>query len=322
VATAFVTHPDFLLHDTGPFHLERPERLTAIERALADAATAHPQLFRHLNRIEPDIADLSSVTAVHDALYVEAVSRWCEGGLRRLPTGDTQISRLSYQAALRAAGAGLAAIDAVAVGKAANAFCAVRPPGHHAEHEGGMGFCIFNNIAIAARHAQRAWAMQRVFILDWDVHHGNGTQHIFEEDPLVFFASIHQWPHYPYTGATWEIGEGRGKGYTLNVPVAAGAGDEVYREAFEKYILPAAHAFAPDIVLLSAGFDAHHDDLLSGTEVTESGFSDMLRRVMEMTDACCGGRLVSMLEGGYHVETLGRCTVRHIEMMLERGVET
>lgn len=314
--TALITHPDILLHDTGPFHPERPERITAILSRLGlgedDPAAATPAGLRCLS---PSPATEASVRAVHDAAYVEAVAGWCEGGYRNLPTGDTTVCPASEAVARLAAGAGIRAVDAVLTKDADRVFCAVRPPGHHAESDRGMGFCIYNNAAVAARHAQSRFGVERVAILDWDVHHGNGTQEIFEADPSVYYVSVHQAPLYPFTGAEWEKGTGEGAGFTLNVPVSAGSGDEVYIDVLNHRVIPAMRAFRPDLFILSAGFDAHVDDPLSGTLVTDAGFRTMSRILLDFVEDACGGRMVSMLEGGYDLEALGRCVMDHVGMM-------
>lgn len=316
--TAFIFHPDHVLHHTGPFHPERPERIQAILSHVEDEKSREPGSPLHdLIHLEPVSADLSWIKTVHEPSYVDAVPGWCRQNLRDLPTGDTTICQESYQAALLTAGAGLAGVDAIIDGRVDNAFCCMRPPGHHAESNRGMGFCIFNNIAIAVRYAQQRHHAERVVIIDWDVHHGNGTQQIFEEDPTVFYISIHQSPHYPFTGLSGECGEGNGEGYTLNMPVAGGAGNEIYIKAFKDIVAPAVTRYDPDLVFLSAGFDAHCDDPLSGTTVTEEGFADMMHIVMDLADVLCESRLVSFLEGGYDLNALAQCVTEHIIMLTE-----
>jgi acetoin utilization deacetylase AcuC-like enzyme len=316
MSTALITHPDFLLHDTGSYHPERPERMTSILARLGvseDGSTDETPA--GLRRLSPSAADETQVKAVHDAAYFDAVWGWCEKGYKNLPTGDTAICPASEAVARLAAGAGVTAVDSVLSGEVDNVFCAVRPPGHHAESDRGMGFCIYNNAAVAARHAQSRHGAERVAILDWDVHHGNGTQEIFEDDPSIYYFSIHQSPLYPFTGMKWERGTGEGEGYTLNVPVSAGSGDEVFIDALSHRIVPAMRAFQPDFFILSAGFDAHLDDPLSGTLVTDEGFRTMSRIMLDFADEACGGRMVSMLEGGYDLETLGRCVADHVNLM-------
>ena len=314
--TALISHPDVLLHDTGSFHPERPERITSVLSTLGvdgDVRGAAPR--DGLRFLAPPEAGEDQIRAVHDDAYVDAVAGWCDGGYRNLPTGDTTICPASDRVARLAAGAGIRAVDAVLSGEVDRAFCAVRPPGHHAESSRGMGFCIYNNAAVAARYAQSRFGVERVAVLDWDVHHGNGTQEIFEEDPSVLYTSVHQSPLYPFTGSARERGRGKGAGYTLNVPVSAGSGDEVFVDALRNRVMPAVEAYRPDLLILSAGFDAHVDDPLSGTLVTDGGFGTMTRIVLDYAEDACGGRLISILEGGYDLEALGRCAADHVGMM-------
>ncbi len=334
--TALISHPDFLLHDTGPFHPERPDRITSVLAHLgvsgdvpagtrqvgtqqagtqqAGTQQAGTQQSRLLC-LTPAPADDAWIKAVHDAAYVDAVADWCGKGYRNLPTGDTTLSSASETVARLAAGAAMRAVDAVLSGEADRVFCVARPPGHHAESDRGMGFCIYNNAAVAARYAQSRFGVERVAVLDWDVHHGNGTQEIFEEDPSVYYFSVHQSPLYPFTGAEREKGTGEGTGYTMNVPVSAGSGDEVFIDVLRGMILPAMKAYQPDLFILSAGFDAHVEDPLSGTLVTDAGFRAMSRLALDFAEDACGGRLVSVLEGGYDLEALGRCVADHVGMM-------
>ncbi len=316
MSIAFITHPDFLLHDTGPYHPERPERITSIRTGLGlegdVPGTAHAADLLHL---APSPADDDAIRAVHDAAYVEAVPDWCAQGYRNLPTGDTTVCPLSEAVARLAAGAGIRAVEAVLTKETDRVFCAVRPPGHHAETDRGMGFCIYNNAAVSARYAQSRFGVERVAILDWDVHHGNGTQEIFEDDPTVYYFSVHQSPLYPFTGAEQEKGTGPGAGFTLNVPVPAGSGDEAYVDVLTHRIIPAMKAYRPDLVILSAGFDAHMDDPLSGTLVTDAGFRTMTGILLDFAEDACGGRMISMLEGGYDPEALGRCVRDHVGLM-------
>jgi acetoin utilization deacetylase AcuC-like enzyme len=227
------------------------------------------------------------------------------------------ISFGSYQAAVMAAGGVVAAADAVAGGKVVNAFCAVRPPGHHARSDVAMGFCMFNNVAIATRHVQRQHGLAKVLIVDWDVHHGNGTQEAFYEDPNVLYFSVHQWPFYPGSGSTAEKGAGPGLNRTINVPLPAGAGDKEFVQAFEQQLRPAALAFAPQFVFISAGFDAHDGDTLGQMKVTTEGYARLTRIVKEIANTCCQGRIVSVLEGGYNLKALANAVEAHIRVLME-----
>lgn len=230
---------------------------------------------------------------------------------------DTIGCSATYAAACRAAGSVLTALDAVAAGRAANAFCAVRPPGHHAERDHAMGFCFFNHVAVGARYAQRSLGLTRIAILDWDLHHGNGTQHLFEDDPDVLYISLHQFPLYPGSGTRHERGMGTGLGATLNIPMAAGSTDTDYRNAFRDDVAPAIKAFAPDLLLISAGFDAHRDDPLGSVLLTEAGFADLTRQACEMASGSAKGRVVSVLEGGYNLDALAASVSAHLDVLME-----
>ncbi len=301
-----VYHPDYLQHDPGMHHPEHAGRLEAVMQALEASGQA-----RHLINLTWDDDPQDWVAAVHDPrllTLVQAASR--QGRVALDP--DTIVSSGSHKAALQAVAGVLAAADAVASGQMSQVFCAVRPPGHHAEAHRSMGFCLFNNVAILARYLQKRHGMANILIIDWDVHHGNGTQHIFEDDPSVFYISTHQFPFYPGTGASGETGVGRGQGYTLNIPLAAGSDDATYIDAFEQDILPRALAYRPDCVLLSAGFDAHYADPLAQMQVSEEGYRRMTEVVKEIAATCSQQRLISVLEGGYNLEALGRSVTAHI----------
>jgi acetoin utilization deacetylase AcuC-like enzyme len=310
--TGLVYHPQYLEHDMGAGHPESPDRLRAIISRLE-----HSGVLNRLVRIEPAPASDEWIMQVHTASYVEALKRRTPTSGRVSLDPDTSMSSGSLAAAYLAAGGALAATDAIVAGSVDHAFCAVRPPGHHAERDRAMGFCLFNNVAIAARYLQRQHAMARVLIVDWDVHHGNGTQHTFEHDPSVLFFSTHQYPFYPGTGRATESGEGRGAGATINVPMNAGEGDDTYREVFQKVLMPAADTFQPDFVIVSAGFDAHKDDPLASMGLTEEGYADLTRMVVSIARRHSRGRLLSCLEGGYNLPALSISVERHLLALLD-----
>ncbi|MBI3611007.1 MAG: histone deacetylase [Nitrospirae bacterium] len=312
--TALIYHPDYLLHDTGSYHPESPFRLKAIIGRLEETGLMKRLTVCSPGPLRPDLA--ARITRVHRPDHLDRLKRLRpETGIVRIDA-DTLMSSESYRVALLAVEGTLAAADGVMSGQFRNAFCAVRPPGHHAESNRAMGFCLFNNVAVAARYVQERHGLSRVMIIDWDVHHGNGTQHIFEEDPTVFYFSIHQFPFYPGTGSSDERGRGAGEGYTLNCPLPPGQGDDEYISVFEKSLRPVVEAFRPDFFLISAGFDAHRDDPLANMRVTEEGFAEMSRRVKAWADVYCGGRVLSCLEGGYHLAALARSVERHLEIYL------
>ncbi len=309
--TAFVADPQCLKHDTGFGHPEKPARFTAVLDALKAAG-----LTEKLLHLQPRPVVAGDLELVHDARYLALAQHEIASKLPQLSTGDTSISPGSWDAARIAAGSALAAVDAVVGGKAANAFCLVRPPGHHAGADQGMGFCILNNIALAARHAQRRHGLKRVLIVDWDVHHGNGTQDIFYGDGSVFFFSTHQWPWYPGTGRATETGEGAGKGTTLNCPLPAGSGRMEIFAAFEKQLLPAMDEFRPELVLISAGFDSRVDDPLGHFLLTDQDFADLTKLVRGIADKHAQGRVVSLREGGYNLSGLASAATAHVGALL------
>lgn len=311
VMTAFVYDETFQRHEVGPGHPERPARLAAILQALQEAG-----LLSRLLQCGPPPAPLEWLQRIHEPAYIARLEEHCKVGTRSLDP-DTHISQHSYAAACRAAGAGLLAADLIMEGRARNAFCAVRPPGHHAEVNHAAGFCLFNNIAVTARYLQQQHGLERVFIVDFDVHHGNGTQHSFEADPSVYFFSIHQFPFYPGTGAAHERGRDAGRGATLNVPLPAGSGDRDYLLAFDLLLAPELEHFKPQCLLVSAGFDAHNDDPLAGMRVSDNGFLRLGRMLVELASEHCNGRLISFLEGGYNLEALGRCVTQHVATLHE-----
>jgi acetoin utilization deacetylase AcuC-like enzyme len=310
--TGFVYSDLYLKHDTGEGHPERPGRLTAIVSKLKQDG-----LLARLVPLQPAPAALDWITTIHAPGYIERVRNECRAGRGYVDTPDSPASTGSYDVALMAAGGLLVAVDAVMDGRVRNAFCAVRPPGHHALKNRAMGFCLFNNVAIAARYIQQKHKLARVLIVDWDVHHGNGTQAAFNEDPTVFYFSIHQSPFYPGTGGADETGAGRGLGTKLNVPLPAGCGDADYKKAFEEKLVPAAAAFKPDFVLVSAGFDAAQGDLLGRMKVTPDGYAALTRIVRGIAETYCGGRLVSTLEGGYDLGALAASAEAHLRVLME-----
>ena len=305
--TAFLTSPLSLRHDTGPAHPERAGRLAAIARRLEAGG-----LLAELAVEEAPAADREAIALVHDPAYVAAVESSIARGARVLDEGDTRVSADSFRAALAAAGGAIRAADLVLDRVADNAFVAVRPPGHHAERAEALGFCLFNSAAVAAAHLRARRGVERVAILDWDVHHGNGTQHLFEADPTVFYASLHQWPLYPGTGRAEERGVGAGEGATLNCPQDPGAGDREWLGALEGRILPAIEAFRPGFVIVSAGFDAHARDPLAQTNLSTAAFGAMTRAVTDLARRLCGGRVVSLLEGGYDLDALAESVEAHL----------
>jgi len=309
-----VYHPDYVLH-AAPFeHPESPERLTAIMESLDSSG-----LLEKTIQITPDYADDADILVVHDKKYLNQFEMSCRRGDITLDAGDTYLCRHSYNIALLSAGGALAGARAVAEGTVDRAFCAIRPPGHHASRDRGMGFCLINNVAVAVKHIQARYDVGKVLIIDWDVHHGNGTQNIFNEDPSVFFFSIHEHPtfSYPGTGRRWEIGKGKGEGMTLNTPMAPGTGDNEYKLVFEQTLLPAVERFRPEFIIISAGFDAHENDLLSDIKLSNEGFRFMTNHVAMMAEQFCEGRLVSVLEGGYEISSLVSSVSIHVKELLD-----
>ncbi len=308
--TGLVYDDRYLEHDTGRGHPERPERLQHLMAHLRGV-----ELFDRLTLLSPRPAALEWIELIHPAEYIERVRRACQPGLHFLDA-DTVVGERSFEVARLAVGGAIAACDAVLGGELDHAFCAVRPPGHHAEPNRAMGFCLFNNVAVAARYVQNQYSIERVCILDWDVHHGNGTQNAFYDDGTVFYISLHQHPLYPGTGRAEERGVGEGAGRTLNFPIPAGKDDGYYLELLEERVEPEVVDFDPDFLLISAGFDAHRDDPLASMALTERGFAEMTRLVKEWAAECCAGRLVSLLEGGYNLDALARSVHEHLRCLV------
>jgi len=307
MTTGLFQDPVCAQHDTGPGHPESPARHAAVTRALADSG-----LTARLTALPVRPAELAEVERCHPRRYIELVRSETAAGHGTLSTGDTQFGPHSWVAALHAVGGVVGAVDAVMAGDLRRAFCAVRPPGHHARAEQGMGFCLFNNIALGARHAQRRHGADKIAIVDWDVHHGNGTQDLFYEDGSVLFFSTHQSPLYPFTGHAGETGDGRGRGTTVNCPLPAGAGILEIGSAFEEQLLPALEAHRPDLILLSAGFDSRENDPLGRFRLTDADFVRLTRLLKQAADSLCEGRLISVLEGGYSLEGLAKAVTAHV----------
>ena len=324
----FCSSPQFIEHDTGPHHPERPDRIRAIYRALHDTRLLrsadpfpdfrpdfglHPIDVPPLVELSPTPADERWLLTVHPQQHVDRVKHLCAHGAV-MDQGDTPTEPRSFETARLAVGAVLSACDAVMNGTVKRAFAAVRPPGHHAEPLRAMGFCLFSNVAIAARYLQQAHGLQHVAIVDFDVHHGNGTQAAVEDDPSILFISLHQHPStcYPGSGFEWEVGDGPGRGYTMNIPFDPASGDQDYLRVIKSRVVPKLKAFGPQALLISAGFDGHRDDPLAQMELSEDGFEQMTSMLIETADRLCDGRVVSVLEGGYNLRALGRSVVRHL----------
>jgi acetoin utilization deacetylase AcuC-like enzyme len=304
--TILMTHPDCVLHNPGPGHPERPERLKAVLAALD-----HPD-FAGLDRREAPLATLAQIARVHGAAFVETLLESVpQTGMVRVDA-DTVMSPGSGNAALRAAGAAVAAVDAVLQGEAANVFCAVRPPGHHAEPDQAMGFCLFNSIAVGAAHAQAVHGVGRIAIVDFDVHHGNGTQTMTASRPDWLYASTHQYPFYPGTGSVRERGP---YGNIVNAPLVSGDGSAEFRAAFDAVILPALNRFQPELLMISAGFDAHRRDPLASIDLDQDDFAWATQALADIARRHSGGRIVSLLEGGYDLTALAASAAAHVRML-------
>ena len=315
--TGFLYDERYQLHLTGDYHPEVPQRLPCVYRGIQEAG-----LLSKLIHIKASRADMQWIDLVHDGGYIQRFEAACISGKSMFDSPDNQMCYDTYEAALLAVGGILDVAGRVMEGELDNGFCAVRPPGHHAEVSNAMGFCYFNNVAIAARYLQKQWGIQRVGIIDFDVHHGNGTQHIFEQDPTVFYYSIHEHPSfaYPGTGREFESGKNAGNGYTKNTPVLPGQGDDEYKRLIQKDMISAIDKFKPEVILVSAGFDAHMDDDMSGIKLSTEGFSWIMQRIVDLGRQHAQGRIVSILEGGYSLERLPELAANHVKILLNASI--
>ena len=307
MTTGFIFDDNFLLHNPGYGHPECPERLQKSMAYLKQQAWFNS--LKHLPVTKPELTWLSEI---HSDDYIKRVNLACSQNLPYLDTMDVGICRDSFHVALLAVGAALSLADQVALKRIKNGFGMIRPPGHHAETDMALGFCLFNNVAILARYLRKKYGINKVLILDWDVHHGNGTQHSFEEDPSVLYISTHQYPFYPGTGAYSETGTGKGKGATLNCPMPVGSSDKDYESVFVEKIIPKMELFKPEFIIISAGFDAHRDDQIAGINLSTEFFGWMTDRIMEIADKHSDGRIISLLEGGYNLDVLPLCIELHL----------
>jgi len=308
VTTLLITHPACLDHDMGEGHPERPDRLRAIEQAL------EAETFQMLARDVAPRAETEVIARVHPPEYIDAIRAAAPAQGHTFIDQDTSMSPGSFEAALRSAGAAVFAVDEVMSGKARNAFVAARPPGHHAEKATPMGFCFFNNAAVAARHAMAAYGAERIAVVDFDVHHGNGTQHIFWDDKDVMYASTHEMPLFPGTGSLGERGE---HDQIVNAPLRAGDDGDVFREAMGAAVLPRLMDFHPDLIVVSAGFDAHRRDPLANLRLVEADYIWITHKLVEIAQRRCDGRIVSLLEGGYDLQALARSVAAHVTALME-----
>ncbi len=312
--TGFVYDERYLLHLTGDYHPESPERLKAIYKGLSDSG-----LLDKLTVMSAEKANQRWIEEVHDIRYIMRFEETCISGLPEFDHPDNGICRETYEVALLAVGGVLRAVDEMMSGNIDNAFCAVRPPGHHAEVDTPMGFCYFNNVAIAARYLQKQYGIERVGIIDFDVHHGNGTQHIFDQDSSVFYYSVHEHPSfaYPGTGREFERGVAEGTGFTLNSPILPGKGDDEYRKKIMQEMVPAIEEFQPEVILLSTGFDAHSSDLMSGTNLSTDGYDFITKTIVGLGSTYAKGRVISVLEGGYNLQILPVLVENHIKILAD-----
>lgn len=312
--TGYLYDPRYQLHDTGPYHPEMSERLVAIHQGIEAGG-----LLPHLKMLSGQRATMDWIEAVHEVDYIRRFEEMSLSGKKVFDFPDNQMCTDTFETALLAVGGILDAAEKVMSGELDNAFCAVRPPGHHAETNQAMGFCYFNNVAICARYLQKKWGVGKVAIIDFDVHHGNGTQHIFERDPSVLYYSIHEHPSfaYPGTGREFESGEVDGYGFTKNSPVLPGKGDDEYKRLVERDMLPAVERFAPQMLVISSGFDAHEDDEMADMNVTTDGFTWIMQQIMTLADTYTNGKLLSVLEGGYSLARLPELACNHVKVLLD-----
>jgi len=312
--TGFLYDKRFLLHDTGPYHPETAARLEAIMQGIKSGG-----LLEKLISVSAKPADLKWIETIHEPDYIQKFKEVCLSGCREFESADNQICYDTYEAARLAAGGVLEAVDMIMEGKINNAFCAVRPPGHHAESGQSMGFCYFNNVAIAARFLQCKWDIKKILIIDFDVHHGNGTQHLFEEDPFVYYFSTHQHPSFAFPGTGREFEKGRlaGLGFTKNCPLLPGQGDKELKKIYKTELFPLFADFKPEFVFLSTGFDAHIDDVMSDLKFSSDCFEWIIKEIIKQANQYANGRIISVLEGGYSLERLPELAKTHVASLLD-----
>lgn len=307
MTTALIYDPEFLQHDTGEYHPENSNRLKVILKTLKSDQI----LWDKLIHIKPHNATLDDILRCHTPELIEHIRSLCQEGVTYIDA-DTAICPASFDVAVLAAGAGITAVNEIYSGKVRNAFALVRPPGHHASSRQAMGFCLFNNIAITARYAEKQFGIKNILIVDWDVHHGNGTQEIFYNDGSIYYFSTHEYPFYPGTGAAEERGTGDGVGKTLNVPLLPGTSSKEHRHVFSAALKTVTQTFHPELILISAGFDARVDDPLANLNLTDDDFAAMTEEIMAIADKFANGRIISFLEGGYNLSTLGGTVKTHL----------
>ncbi len=312
-SVGLVYHPLYLQHDPGPNHPESPSRLLSIYELLEER-----KFLSRLTLISPRMASLEELTTVHDASYIKRIENFSKRGGGYL-TLDTALSSKSYESACLAAGGILSAIDEISSFRTRMIFCLIRPPGHHALADQGMGFCLFNNLAIGAKYALEKYKISRILIIDWDVHHGNGIQEIFYSDPRVLYVSLHQYPLYPGTGSLDEVGLGEGEGFTINLPFPYHTGEQAYMRAFEEIISPVTDQFEPQLLMIAAGYDGHFADPLASLNLMVGSFAKMTAKVKKLAKMFCQGRLIFSLEGGYNLKALSHSVLATLNELAELG---